>query len=541
VRGGWGGSSAANASSPELAGYCYNVPWDYRVVNRRAALSTFAVLAILFLSFAPLLSEDSSAESTKGWNGVTVTTFTDDTTVNAGAQTSISMYVYNTRADEAAVSLKLGEIDEHVTVKSNIISVSLQNKETAEFVITVICDAYCSLGTSTLDAVFTVVDLSTGESGQVTVGTPIHITSKYYSTGLILGIFQNPFPAPFDTVQVSVMISFALWVVISVIVAHLAIVVLSKVFFRRNPEDFAGDKRLVKLLVILCVILYGLTQCLVELGISEYISVMIGTLSSIVYILAMAIIVWRIYCTFVKSSMTKISEVRGEPDVADTMIPLMMLLGKVAIAVSALSAVLAVMGMNLLGILTGAGILGLALSFGAQSTISQFFGGLSLLATHPFKSGDLVRIGNLADGLRVERVGIMTTKFRSAVNEEIISMPNNTVAGAIIVNLTKDSVVYCSYTIYDVDYDSDIELVKRLLIETAMEHPHVVKNGDFPLPSTRLMSFNDSSISIRLSAYVDDAGNNSSISGELREAVFSKFKSNGVVIPYPHVKIVRSE
>ena len=66
-----------------------------------------------------------------------------------------------------------------------------------------------------------------------------------------------------------------------------------------------------------------------------------------------------------------------------------------------MAAILATLGFNLYAIITGAGIAGLAVSLGAQSMLQQFFSGVTLLITRPFKPGDMIRLGTDAAMLRV--------------------------------------------------------------------------------------------------------------------------------------------
>ncbi len=76
-------------------------------------------------------------------------------------------------------------------------------------------------------------------------------------------------------------------------------------------------------------------------------------------------------------------------------------------------------------LLTGLGIGGLAIAFGAQKTIENVFGSLSIVIDQPFRVGDLVRIDDFVG--TVENIGMRSTRFRTA-DRTLISIPNGKLA-----------------------------------------------------------------------------------------------------------------
>jgi MscS family membrane protein len=76
-------------------------------------------------------------------------------------------------------------------------------------------------------------------------------------------------------------------------------------------------------------------------------------------------------------------------------------------------------------LLAGLGIGGLAIAFGAQKTIENVFGSLSLVVDQPFRVGDFVSVDNFVG--TVEDIGLRSTRFRT-LDRTLISIPNGKLA-----------------------------------------------------------------------------------------------------------------
>ena len=95
-----------------------------------------------------------------------------------------------------------------------------------------------------------------------------------------------------------------------------------------------------------------------------------------------------------------------------------------------------------------------------------------------------------------------------------------------------------TYVYMTVAYGSDLKKAQELMVQAAMEHPHVIKDGTRSPPSTRLTNFLDSSIELRLAAYVDDFDSSGSYAGQLRERILQLFDENGIEIPFNKLDII---
>jgi MscS family membrane protein len=134
-------------------------------------------------------------------------------------------------------------------------------------------------------------------------------------------------------------------------------------------------------------------------------------------------------------------------------------LAKVLVALGGLVATLAALGYPVATVLAGLGIGGLALAFGAQKTIENLFGSISLAADQPFRVGDLVRVGEFTGN--VERIGMRSTRIRT-LDRTLVSIPNGQLADMRIEDFASRDRIRFAATVGLV-YGTSEEQVRRVL------------------------------------------------------------------------------
>ena len=110
---------------------------------------------------------------------------------------------------------------------------------------------------------------------------------------------------------------------------------------------------------------------------------------------------------------------------------------QVLVLVIGLLAVFQNLGINVVSLLAGLGLGGLAFALAAQDTCKNFFGSLMILLDSTYKIGDAVRIGQFVG--TVEEVGFRSTRLRSVENT-VISIPNSTVAAENVDNFSRRTI-----------------------------------------------------------------------------------------------------
>ena len=155
-------------------------------------------------------------------------------------------------------------------------------------------------------------------------------------------------------------------------------------------------------------------------------------LASVAFIISVTWIAWRVVRWFLQRVRSR-ALARGHTGTGS-----LMLLGermvKAAIFVAGVFAVLSSLGYNMTTALAGLGIGGLAIGFGAQQTIANLFGGVSVLGDEVIRVGDVCTFGDRTG--TVEDIGLRSTRIRTE-ERTLVAIPNGTVATINVENLSR--------------------------------------------------------------------------------------------------------
>lgn len=190
---------------------------------------------------------------------------------------------------------------------------------------------------------------------------------------------------------------------------------------------------------------------------------------------------------------------------------------------------LALLGVDTTTLLASAGILSIAISFGAKELVSDILSGLFIIFEGEFRVGDIIEV----DGYRgsVVEIGVRTTKVMDA-SQNIKVIRNSNVND--IVNMTKQS----SYTWCDVgiEYSESLERVESIL---AKEMPKMrdtipgILSGPF---YKGVVSLGDSSVNIRIMVKCAEA-DRFQVERDLNREVKLMFDRHDIGIPFPQIVI----
>ncbi|MCJ8278449.1 MAG: mechanosensitive ion channel family protein [Rivularia sp. ALOHA_DT_140] len=130
---------------------------------------------------------------------------------------------------------------------------------------------------------------------------------------------------------------------------------------------------------------------------------------------------------------------------------------------------------NLVGLITGLGIGGLAVAFAAQKTLEQFLGTIVIYLDRPFVTGEYIHLppsGKFTDGIygRVESIGFRSTKIRSSGRSTLVIVPNSILANAEIENVTRGKkVMVLLYLDFNQKLLDKGQALVRRVVEESME------------------------------------------------------------------------
>ena len=175
------------------------------------------------------------------------------------------------------------------------------------------------------------------------------------------------------------------------------------------------------------------------------------------------------------------------------------------------------------------GSIGLALGLAVKDNLANFAGGVMLLFNKPFRGGDYIEAQSVAG--TVQSVGILYTTLTTFDNKTV-HIPNGPLSTGNIVNYSTQATRRVDLTV-NVEYGSDVELVKRLLLDIAEKHPQVLKD---PAPLSRMVKMNDSSIDFVLRVWTL-SGDFWPVTFDLNEQVYDALNANGLNIPFPQMTV----
>jgi MscS family membrane protein len=229
---------------------------------------------------------------------------------------------------------------------------------------------------------------------------------------------------------------------------------------------------------------------------------------------------------------------KTDTEIDDIMLPLFEKVGMIVIIIIAIIAILNLLGIDVTMLVAGMGVMGLVIAFAAQDTLGNFISGMFLLTDRPFKVGDLVLMEN-GDYCRVEHIGMRSTKLYNTFDHDVIILPNSKIANEKVINLTEPDNKMKIQVIMGVDYSTDINQAKDIMLTIAKTHKGVMQEEGHS-PFVRVVEFADSAIMIKLYAWVYHLTDQWKVASELREEMFYTFKKVGIEIPFPQ-RVVHME
>ena len=225
---------------------------------------------------------------------------------------------------------------------------------------------------------------------------------------------------------------------------------------------------------------------------------------------------------------------RLDLDSNKTMIRFFEKIYRALIALFAVLAILELFGVPVGGIVTGAGIAGLAVSLAAQSTLSNLIAGVTLVLERPFGIGDYVIIGSFEG--TVEEISFRSTRIRTPDNV-VITVENSKICSDYIQNVTDRTSRLWSFTI-GLTYDTSREKIEKFtgdLTRMLQSNPGV--RGE--TVQIILSGFGDSSIDLDVRMYVTTLSLDSfrSLKNQINLEIMDLMNCSGCSFAYPSTSV----
>ena len=175
--------------------------------------------------------------------------------------------------------------------------------------------------------------------------------------------------------------------------------------------------------------------------------------------------------------------------------------------------------------------LSVGLGFGMQEIFGNFVSGIIILFERPVRVGDMVTIGSFNG--TVSKIRIRATTLIDNDRKEVI-VPNKAFITERVVNWALTSSMTRLVITVGVAYGSDLELVKRLLLQAAEENDAVLKD---PAPAAYFLSFGASTLDHELRVYVGQLSDRIRTIDALNRRIDELFMANNIEIAFNQLDI----
>lgn len=190
-------------------------------------------------------------------------------------------------------------------------------------------------------------------------------------------------------------------------------------------------------------------------------------------------------------------------------------------------------GFKVSALLGAAGIIGIAVGFAAQTSISNIISGIFLISEKPFVIGDVIEVGSVNG--EIQSIDLLSLKLKTADNK-FVRVPNETVIKTEVTNLTRFPERRVDIQI-TVSYKENLKKVQELLLKIAEEEPKALKE---PESLVRVDSFGDSGINLVFSVW-GKTSELATLKTEIIMRIKETFEEENIEIPYPHIAICAEE
>ncbi len=173
---------------------------------------------------------------------------------------------------------------------------------------------------------------------------------------------------------------------------------------------------------------------------------------------------------------------------------------------------------------------GLIVSLGSSSVISNFIAGFVITYMRPFKTGDFIKVNDTIGNV-VEKSPFIT-RIRTIKNE-IVTIPNSFITTSNTVNYSSSARQYglIIHTMLTMGYDVPWRKVHELLIDAALKTKGVLEH---PAPFVLETELNDNYMCYQINAYIKDADDMPVIMSDLLQNIQDNFNEAGIELFAPH-------
>jgi MscS family membrane protein len=328
------------------------------------------------------------------------------------------------------------------------------------------------------------------------------------------------------------------FVILSLIVGRIAYWFSTKILKKLATRTQTPiDNILIDMLeepLVFAGILFGIWESLKILTLSKHMHELIKTSYYFLIIFTTAWLVVRMIDVFSKEYLQPIVE-KTEQTLDDTMLPMLQKISKILVWIIAIIISIDNSGYDVGALLAGLGIGGFAFALAAQDTISNLFGGIALLADHPFTVGDWIRIDGQVG--QIKEIGLRSTQLQTVFETRLI-IPNAKLMNTKVENLTSaparriELLIPMAYN----STASQIELAIKILDKIVMENERTLDDT-----SILFRDMSNYAINIRFRYFVIKGKSATKTRTSINLAIMKEFEAHGLKLAMPMPQFLKAD
>ena len=198
-----------------------------------------------------------------------------------------------------------------------------------------------------------------------------------------------------------------------------------------------------------------------------------------------------------------------------------------------IASVMSQFGFDIVSVVAGLGIAGIAVGFAAQATLANFIAGITILIEQSFQVGDWVSI-NDKEG-KVVQIALRTTQILTRDNITVI-FPNSTVASAEVINLTAKNLIRFDIEVR-IALEADIESARAIILDILANTKEILER---PAPTATVDKIGDFGVFFIVRFWVNPphVSRMPFIKENLREQIKVALDDASIATPYPHMQLL---
>lgn len=191
-------------------------------------------------------------------------------------------------------------------------------------------------------------------------------------------------------------------------------------------------------------------------------------------------------------------------------------------------------GVDVTAVFAASAALLIGIGLALQTLFQDIISGVFILIDQSVHVGDIIEIDGKVG--RVEEVKLRTTRAVT-IDNKVLIIPNHLYLENSLYNWTQNGTITRESVSVGVAYGSDVQLVKKLLLQAASTHPEVIS---IPEPTVIFTDFGESSLDFKVVFTINDSFKAAFPKSDIRFEIDKLFRENNISIPFPqrdiHIK-----